>query len=68
MRQSYVGLIYTRRSTRDSLLPVRQTIGADFELATSRFRGSQNLQFSGFYTRTPTAAIAAPTAVTRSTG
>jgi len=54
MRQSYAGLIYTRRSARDSLLPVRQTIGADFELATSRFRGSQNLQFSGFYARTPT--------------
>ena len=59
MRQSYAGLIYTRRSTRDSLLPVRQTIGADFELATSRFRGSQNLQFSGFYARTPTAATRA---------
>src|SRR6185503_17217569 len=54
-RQSYAGLIYTRRSTRDTDLPVRQTIGADFELATSRFRGSQNLQFSGFYARTPVA-------------
>ena len=68
MRQSYAGLIYTRRSTRDSLLPVRQTIGADFELATSRFRGSQNLQFSGFYTRTPTPPRAPPAAMTRSTG
>lgn len=56
MRQSYAGLMYTRRSTRDSRLPVRQTIGADFELATSRFRGSRNLQFSGFYTRTPSGA------------
>jgi hypothetical protein len=55
MRQSYAGLLYTRRSTRDSLLPARQTIGADFELATTQFRGSQNLQFSGFYMRTPTA-------------
>lgn len=53
MRQSYVGLIYTRRSVRGSALPVSQTIGGDFELATSRFRGSQNLQFSGFYARTP---------------
>src|SRR5262245_34113972 len=53
MRQSYVGLIYTRRSARGSPLPVRQTIGGDFELATTRFRGSQNLQFSGFYARTP---------------
>lgn len=56
MRQSYAGLIYTRRSTRDSLLPARHTIGADFELGTSRFRGSQNLQFSGFYASTPTVA------------
>ncbi len=56
MRQSYVGLIYTRRSTRGSTLPTRQTIGGDFELATTSFRGSQNLQFSGFYTRTPGAA------------
>ena len=52
MRQSYAGLIYTRRNTRASTLPVRQTIGADFELATSSFRGSQNLQFSGFYAKT----------------
>ena len=59
MRQSYAGLIYTRRSTRDTDLPVRQTIGADFELATSRFRGSQNLQFSGFYARTPVAGARA---------
>jgi uncharacterized protein DUF5916 len=59
MRQSYAGLIYTRRSTRDSPLPVRQTIGADLELATSRFRGSQNLQFSGFYTRTPVSGTSA---------
>jgi hypothetical protein len=56
MRQSYAGLIYTRRTTRDSSSPARETIGGDFELATSRFRGSQNLQFSGFYAATPGAA------------
>jgi hypothetical protein len=56
MRQSYAGLIYTRRTTRDISLPARETIGGDFELATSRFRGSQNLQFSGFYAATPGAA------------
>jgi hypothetical protein len=60
MRQSYAGLIYTRRSTRDSLMPARHTIGADFELGTSRFRGSQNLQFSGFYASTPTLATSGP--------
>ena len=46
-RQSYAGVIYTRRSTHDSGVADRQTIGADFELATSRFRGSQNLQVNG---------------------
>ncbi len=56
MRQSYAGLMYTRRSTRQSTLPVRQTVGGDFEMATSRFRGSQNLQFSGFLVKTPNAA------------
>ena len=53
LRQSYAGLIYTRRATRESSLPDRHTIGADFELATTRFRGSKNLQFSGFYLKTP---------------
>lgn len=52
LRQSYAGMIYTRRATRDSSIPVRQTIGTDFELATTRFRGSQNLQFSGFMVKT----------------
>ncbi len=56
MRQSFAGLIYTRRSTRDSNVPLRQTFGADFELATARFRGSRNLQFSGFFMKTPNAA------------
>ncbi|MBI2835191.1 MAG: carbohydrate binding family 9 domain-containing protein, partial [Acidobacteria bacterium] len=51
--QSYVGAIYTRRAERGSGVPARQTIGADFELGTTRFRGSQNLLFSGFYVRTP---------------
>jgi hypothetical protein len=52
-RQSYAGLIYTRRATRDSSLPDRQTIGADMQLATSRFRGNKNLQLSAFYVKTP---------------
>lgn len=54
--QSYAGAIYTRRATRNAIIPDRQTIGADFELATSRFRGNQNLLFSGFYLKTPNAA------------
>lgn len=52
-RQSYAGLIYTRRSTRNSTVPDRQTIGADFQLATTHFRGSQNLQLGGFAMKTP---------------
>ena len=56
LRQSYAGVIYTRRSTRESSAPVRQTIGGDFELATTRFRGNQNLQLSGFFLKSPTVA------------
>lgn len=47
--QSYVGGLYTRRSARVPGGAPRQTAGLDFELATSRFRGSQNLEMSGFY-------------------
>jgi len=53
LAQSSVGMIYTRRATRDSDIPDRHTIGVDFQLATTQFRGSDNLQFSGFYMRTP---------------
>jgi hypothetical protein len=54
--QSYAGLIYTRRATRHSNIPVRQTIGADFQYATSQFRGSHNMQFSAFALKTPNGA------------
>ena len=47
--QSYIGMLYTRRAERDTSDPDRHTMGADFSLGTSRFRGSQNLEFSGFY-------------------
>ena len=47
--QSYAGMIYTRRAERNTAAPERHTLGADFQLATSRFRGSQNLNMSGFY-------------------
>lgn len=48
-RQSYAGMIYTRRSQRDVANADYHTVGLDFELATSRFRENQNLEFSGFY-------------------
>jgi hypothetical protein len=47
--QSYAGMLYTRRDERDTDTSSRQLMGADFQLATSRFRGSQNLNMSGFY-------------------
>ena len=43
--QSYVGALYTRRSARLSGDIDRHTAGLDFELATSQFRGNQNLEF-----------------------
>jgi hypothetical protein len=52
-RQSYAGMIYTRRATRNSAVPDRQSIGGDFMLATSTFRGTQNLQVSAYYLKTP---------------
>jgi hypothetical protein len=52
-RESYAGMIYTRRATRASLVPDRQSIGADFLLGTSRFRGSENLQLNGYFLKTP---------------
>jgi hypothetical protein len=49
-KESRVGLLYTRRNTiGDDSLPVRHTVGADFELETSRFMGNKNLQFSAFF-------------------
>jgi hypothetical protein len=51
--QSYVGLIYTRRSTRESAVPDRHSAGVDFQLATSRFRGNQNVVLAGHYIKTP---------------
>ncbi len=56
--QSYVGGIYTRRSGRGGSVAFgestesRHTIGGDFELQTSTFRGRQNLELSGMYLRT----------------
>ncbi len=48
-RESYFGGIYTRRAERASMRADRHTLGTDFYIGTSRFRGNQNLQFSGFY-------------------
>ncbi len=55
-RQSYAGLMYTRRAARDSSVPDRHSVGGDFQLATARFRGNKNLQFGGWFIKTPNAA------------
>lgn len=50
LRQSYVGGLYTGRTTRgQDLVPMRHTMGADFRLSTSTFRGNQNLDFTGYF-------------------
>jgi hypothetical protein len=52
LRQSYVGGLYTGRSTRGADAGVRNTLGADFLLATSTFRGGDNLSVGGFFVNT----------------
>jgi hypothetical protein len=47
LRQSYVGAMYTRRA-RD-LGETTHTAGADVRLATTQFRGSQNLEASAWF-------------------
>lgn len=51
-RQSYVGVLYTGRDPRDAASPFLRTVGADFQLATSTFRGSKNLSVGGFVLNT----------------
>ena len=51
-RESFVGAMYTRRHTRGGTLDDRQTMGVDMRLATSNFRGSDNLNATGYYLRT----------------
>jgi hypothetical protein len=47
--ESTVGVVYTRRDTDGDSLPVRETLGADVSLNTSRFMGNKNLQFEAFF-------------------
>ncbi|MDX1670725.1 MAG: DUF5916 domain-containing protein [Balneolaceae bacterium] len=52
--ESTVGVIYTRRSTKDDEelsppLQDRHTFGADLEYSTSRFLSNKNLQFQAFF-------------------
>ena len=46
--QSYIGGVYTRRHARGGAADDLQTAGVDVRLATSSFRGRDNLSVSGF--------------------
>jgi hypothetical protein len=46
-------MLYTRRADHGSVRPDRQSVGADFQLSTSQFRGDQNLEVNGYYLKTP---------------
>jgi len=48
-QQSYVGGIFTSRNARAPGAITTRTAGFDFRLATSRFRGNQNLNLSGWF-------------------
>jgi hypothetical protein len=53
LRQSSVGALYTRRGARGAPVADRHTAGLDFQFATSSFLGSDNLDFNGFFLKTP---------------
>jgi hypothetical protein len=52
--QSYVGMLYTNRHERTDAGRTFHSTGADFILATSSFRGSQQLSVGGFFLNTVT--------------
>ena len=52
LRESYLGALYTMRNTRGGDADSRQTMGVDFRLATSTFRGSDNLGAAGYLLHT----------------
>jgi len=52
LRQSYLGVMYTRRDAHASGSDALETAGADFVFATNRFQGSKQLSFGGFFLRT----------------
>ncbi|MCZ6485521.1 MAG: DUF5916 domain-containing protein [Acidobacteria bacterium] len=49
LSQSYVGMLYTRRTVREDGTTDLHTAGLDWELSTSTFLESKNLKFNGFF-------------------
>jgi hypothetical protein len=52
LAQSYLGAMYTRRDPRVGGADVRHTTGIDMSLATSTFRGRDNLEVGAWYLNT----------------
>ena len=52
MRQSYVGMLHTRRAARGTGTDALHTLGVDYRFGTNAFRGNQNLETSGYLLRT----------------
>jgi hypothetical protein len=52
LRESYAGVLYTRRADRLPGAPDLHTVGVDFGLRTSTFMGSKTLEWSGWYLNT----------------
>jgi hypothetical protein len=48
MAQSYIGALYTRRDPAGAGTEARHTAGLDLSLATTTFRGNQNLEFKAW--------------------
>ncbi len=48
LRESSIGMLYTRRASSGDSLPDNHTVGADLELSTSRFLANKNLQLQAF--------------------
>jgi hypothetical protein len=51
-QESYAGVLYTRRDDRRAGASVLQTAGLDAVLRTSRFRGSQTVEWSSWFIHT----------------
>jgi uncharacterized protein DUF5916 len=49
MAQSYIGALYTRRDPAGAGAEARHTTGLDISLATSAFRGNQNLELKAWF-------------------
>lgn len=54
LRESYIGMLYTRRDARGDAADSLNTVGVDYRLGTTTFRGSRNIETSGYILRTTT--------------